>query len=107
MRVALTSCPPNRAEDLAKALVEAGAACVTALGSGRSVYRWNGALQVDDEALLVVKVAEEAVASVQLRLREVHPYQLPEFVTLPVDVDLSSAAYIAWVRSAARNSGGP
>jgi periplasmic divalent cation tolerance protein len=101
MRIALCTCPPAEADRIARALVEAGAACVNVLPGVKSIYRWQGAVHEDGESLLVVKVAAERAAAVQTRMREVHPYELPEWVVLAPDERLTSADYRDWVRSPA------
>lgn len=98
MRVALTTCSPADAERIARALLEAGAACVNVLPGVRSLYRWQGKLCDDAETLLMVKVAAERAEAVRTRLSEVHSYELPEWVVLSPDEALTSEKYRAWVR---------
>jgi periplasmic divalent cation tolerance protein len=102
MRVVLCTCPPAEAELIAKALVQAGAACVNILPAVRSIYTWKGQLCDDAEALLLIKAAEDRVAVLQETLRSVHPYELPEWVVLAPDQALTSGAYRAWVEAAPR-----
>lgn len=100
MRVALCTCPPAEAERIARGLVERGAACVNVLPAVRSIYRWKGVVEAGEETLLVVKAAAEKLPALHAALAELHPYELPEWVVLPVDEALSSPAYLAWVRAA-------
>jgi len=99
MRVILCTCPPADAERIARAIVEAGAACVNILPAVRSIYRWQGKLCDDAESLLVIKAAAERVSALEQTLRRVHPYELPEWVVLSPDEALTSAAYRDWVRA--------
>jgi periplasmic divalent cation tolerance protein len=101
MRVALCTCPPNESERIARALVEAGAACVNILPGVKSVYVWKGAVCEDAEALLVVKFALEKAEVVRARMQATHPYELPEWVVLAPDELLTSEKYRAWVRGEA------
>ena len=71
------------------------AACVNVLPVMTSVYRWKGAIEEDREQQLVMKTTRDRVAALEARLRELHPYELPEFVVL---VGVASAAYAEWVR---------
>ena len=82
---------------LARAMVEAGAAaCVQCLGPMASVYRWEGAVQVEREWLLLAKTTEAAVPRLrELVLRE-HPYEVPELLAVPVAQALEP--YAEWVR---------
>ena len=97
MKLALTNVPPAVAESMARTLVEGQfAACASALPV-RSTYRWKGDLCVDDEVTLLLKVADHGVEALRQRVRELHPYELPEFVVLGVEAELSLPAYLAWV----------
>lgn len=97
MRVVLCTCPPADAERIARGLVEKGAACVNILPGVRSIYVWQGAVQDDAESLLMVKAAEDRLPALEAALKELHPYELPEWVVLGVDEALTSPAYRAWV----------
>lgn len=80
---------------LARTLVEERlAACVNVLPAMTSFYRWKGSLEEAREQQLVIKTAAACVGALEARLRELHPYELPEFVVL--DARLSEA-YAAWV----------
>lgn len=71
------------------------AACVNVLPPMTSVYRWKGAIEEDREQQLVIKTTSGRVPAIEARFRELHPYELPEFVILEAD---ASAAYLAWLR---------
>ena len=102
MRIVLCSSPVDRAESIASTLVEEGhAACVSATPV-QSTYRWEGRLCRDDEVLLIIKVSAAGVDALRTRLRELHPYQLPEILSLPVDSNESFAPYVEWVRTSCR-----
>lgn len=95
--VALSTLPPADADRIATALVEERlAACVNLVGPVRSVYRWQGAVQRDDEILAVIKTTSARLGALGERLRELHPYEVPELVALPVSAGLP--AYLTWVR---------
>ena len=85
------------AEALARDLVEARvAACVNVSGPITSIYRWQGELHDDPEVLLVAKTCADRAEALGARVRELHPYELPELVRLPVAG--GSPAYLDWVR---------
>jgi periplasmic divalent cation tolerance protein len=85
---------------LARALVdERLAACVNVLPQMTSVYRWKGAVEQDNEHQVVIKTAVDRLPALEARLRELHPYELPEFLVL--EVGNGSAAYLAWVLESA------
>jgi periplasmic divalent cation tolerance protein len=101
IRVVLCTAPPEISTDLARRLVEERlVACVNILPGIRSVYRWQGAVQEDSEHLLVMKTAAERADALVVRIRELHPYQVPEVLCLPVDA--GSGPYLDWVLDATR-----
>jgi periplasmic divalent cation tolerance protein len=68
---------------------------VNVLAPMESVYRWEGQIEQDTERQLVMKTSRERVPALWERLRELHPYEVPEFLVLPI-VD-GSDAYLRWV----------
>lgn len=102
MRVILCTCPPQDSERIAKALVETGAACVNILPGVRSIYRWKGEILDESECLLLIKSDESRLAALEASLKNVHPYEVPEWVVLSPDEVLSSAAYRQWVVESAQ-----
>lgn len=98
--LALVTCPPDSADALAAALVEAGvAACVNIVPQIRSVYRWNGAICRDDEALLLIKHRADRFEALREAVLARHPYELPEIIA--VDLDRGHAPYLDWVMQSA------
>ncbi|TAK11732.1 MAG: divalent-cation tolerance protein CutA [Acidobacteria bacterium] len=70
---------------LARTLVERGlASCVNVLPGVTSVYRWEGKIQADPEQQLVIKTTGDRVAALQAAIEELHPYDVPEFIVLPI-----------------------
>ena len=99
MRLILTNAPPDAAASIARTLVDARlVACVNLLPI-TSVFRWKGEVQTEVEVTLLCKVGADAVERCVTRLRELHPYELPEILVLPVEVEASLSAYVAWVRA--------
>jgi periplasmic divalent cation tolerance protein len=80
------------------------AACVNLLPAMTSIYRWKEDVQTDPEHQVFIKTTRENVPAVQARLRDLHPYDVPEFIVLPI-VE-GSDAYLGWIResTAARES---
>ena len=95
--VALTTCPDEgTARRIASALVdERLAACVNILPDMTSIYRWQGVVETTPECLLLVKTRRECLEALRRRLEELHPYDVPELVALPVEG--GSSAYLKWV----------
>ncbi len=85
---------------LARTLVdERLAACVNVLPAMTSVYRWDGLVEQAQEQQLVIKTAPDRVAALEARIRELHPYDLPEFLVLPAS---GSKAYLEWIAGSLR-----
>lgn len=84
------------AEALARTLVGEGlAACVNRLPGVRSTYRWQGQVQEDAETLLVIKSTGAAYPALERRIRELHPYETPEVIALPIV--RGSQPYLEWL----------
>ena len=84
------------AERIARALVERRlAACVNVVPGVVSFYRWKGAVEKDEERLLVIKTRAERLEALREALVELHPYEVPELVALPVEA--GHAPYLAWL----------
>jgi periplasmic divalent cation tolerance protein len=93
----LTNLPDRAAaEKLADALIEQRvAACVNILAPCRSVYRWKGAVQHDEEHPVLIKTTRERYPALEAAIRAAHPYELPEIVAVAFERGLP--AYLAWV----------
>jgi periplasmic divalent cation tolerance protein len=99
MRIILCNCPPDKADDIARALVDdRAAACVNAIPGVRSTYRWQGKIEQDAETTLLVKTSAATLERCVARLRQLHPYEVPEIVVLQPDVPASWRPYVEWVR---------
>ncbi|MGH9409627.1 MAG: divalent-cation tolerance protein CutA [Vicinamibacterales bacterium] len=88
---------------LARTLVtERLAACVNVLPPMESIYRWDGDVQRESERQLVIKTLRARTTALWDRLCELHPYDTPEFIVLPI-ID-GSDAYLRWIGEAASDS---
>ncbi|OHX14968.1 cation tolerance protein [Chromobacterium sphagni] len=80
------------------------AACVNILPPCRSVYRWQGAVEQAEETPLLIKTRRDAYPRLESRLAQLHPYEVPEIIALPLERGLPS--YLTWVSSCVLSSGG-
>jgi periplasmic divalent cation tolerance protein len=81
---------------LARALVERRlAACVNVLGGATSIYRWREALETAEEVPVLIKTQRARYAEVEGTIRELHSYELPEIIAVPIERGL--ARYLDWV----------
>jgi len=89
---------PDRAiaEQLAESLIAKHlAACVNVLAPCRSVYRWKGEVQHDEEHPMLIKTTYERYPELEAEIRALHPYELPEIIAVPIERGLSG--YLVWV----------
>ena len=94
---------PNKetAEKIARSLIEARlAACVNIVDGLKSVYWWQGKIEEDNELLLIIKTRIEVFEELVLKIRELHPYSVPEIIGLPIIA--GSKDYIDWLRNEVR-----
>jgi len=98
-RLAITTCPdPQVADSIASTLVEEHlAACVNILPGARSVYEWQGRVEKEQELVLLIKSTDDRLPALEQRLLELHPYELPEFIVVPVVGGL--APYLSWIET--------
>jgi len=86
----------DKAAELAKALVdERLAACANLLPAVRSIYRWQGKVQDENEVLVLLKTRAEHLERLKLRILELHPYELPEVLAVPVEAGYQP--YLDWL----------
>ena len=98
-RIVLTTVgSAEEAKRLGHALVEQRlAACVTLLPSVHSIYRWDGKIESSDETMLLVKTTLDRLSLLEARLCELHSYETPEILVLPVES--GSHAYLDWLQA--------
>lgn len=94
--VFVTTTNNEEAASIAEALVsERLAACVNILGPIESVYRWEGKITRDREALMIIKTTGERYPELELRIKELHSYSTPEVLALKIEQ--GSAEYLNWL----------
>jgi periplasmic divalent cation tolerance protein len=103
--VVLTTVPNVAdAQTVASILVtERLAACVNVLAEMDSTYRWKGGVESERERQIVIKTTHERVPALQARLHELHPFEVPEFLVVPVTG--GSEPYLRWIRESTAKSG--
>jgi periplasmic divalent cation tolerance protein len=97
-QLVFTTCPDaEAAERIAQALVnERHAACVNILPIAKSIYRWKGRVESAAEQLLIIKSMTRTFGTIRSRILELHPYELPEIIAVPVTE--GHPDYLAWIR---------
>jgi periplasmic divalent cation tolerance protein len=94
--VLTTSGNESEALKIANTLVERRfAACVNIVPRIQSVYRWEGKVETSEEYLLLIKTTKIRAAEVQVLIKELHSYELPECVV--ISMEDGSAEYLKWI----------
>ena len=95
--VFVTAPNSEEARRIANALVsEQLAACVNIVPSIESIYRWEGRVTSDSEALMIIKTTNDRYVDVERRVKELHTYTTPEIVAIPIEQ--GSKEYLDWLR---------
>jgi len=71
------------------------AACVNLLPEIRSIYSWQGKIHDELETLMIIKTRKDVFKDLQKAIKELHPYEVPEIITLPIDQGLPE--YLQWI----------
>ncbi len=98
-RIAITTVvSAEEANRIGRTLVEERlAACATLLPPVHSIYRWHDKIESSNETMLLIKTSLDQVPALETRLRELHSYQTPEFLVIPVES--GSRAYLDWLQA--------
>ena len=106
MLVLTTFGSAEKAAEVAGMLVdEELAACVNVIGGAHSVYRWQGKVEEQAEVLCLIKTTAEAFERLRARLVELHPYELPEVIGVPIGA--GHAPYLEWLSASVRPASRP
>jgi periplasmic divalent cation tolerance protein len=90
----------DKAVDIARALVDDKlVACVNLIPQVRSIYSWQGQVCDDQETTAIMKTTSERFEALRARILELHPYELPEIIAVPLSA--GHPEYLAWVRATA------
>lgn len=101
MRMLFCTCPQDSVDGIADAILKDRlAACVNIIPTVRSKYWWNGEINTEDESLLVIKTRDDLILSLIDRIREVHPYQVPEIIAF--EIKEGNADYLKWIEEETR-----
>ncbi|MEL9990446.1 MAG: divalent-cation tolerance protein CutA [Thermoproteus sp.] len=98
--VVYVTAPPSEGEKIAQFLVERKLAACVNIAQVDSIYRWEGRVERDREALLIIKTRAERLPELIRELKSVHPYKVPEIIALPI-VD-GNPDYLRWLEEATR-----
>ncbi len=93
----ISTCPDMEcAQEIASAVVGASlVACVNILPGATSVYRWQDQIEQAQELVLLMKTTAEAYPALETAIQDLHPYELPEIIAVPIEAGL--AGYLDWI----------
>jgi periplasmic divalent cation tolerance protein len=102
----LSTCPSDAAERIALALLEEKlCACVNIVPHVLSLYHWSDKIERSSESLLLMKTEENRKEDLLDALRRVHPYEVPEFVVIPIE--WGSKSYLKWISESTSSGASP
>ncbi|MBA3554505.1 MAG: divalent-cation tolerance protein CutA [Gemmatimonadales bacterium] len=78
------------------------AACAQVVGPVASTYRWEGRVETAEEWYCHLKTTEDRLPAVEARIRQLHPYEVPEIIAVPIVG--GSPAYLRWIRESVEPS---
>ncbi len=94
--VVLITAPVEKGEEIANFIIENRlGACVNVVPKVNSTYWWKGKVERDEEALLVVKTSLKNFGRLKERVKEIHPYSVPEIIALPIIE--GNEEYLGWI----------
>ena len=94
--VIVTAPNEDEAAKIGRALVdERLAACANIVPKIRSIYRWEGKVQDEPEAIMLIKSTTERFEEIVIRVKELHTYSVPEIIALPIGAGASD--YLTWI----------
>lgn len=98
-QIILCTCPDfDTANRIARQLVSAKlAACINILPAVTSVYEWQGQIETAQEQLLLIKSCQSHYARIEVEIKALHPYELPEIIAVAIENGLPD--YLKWINS--------
>ncbi len=87
----------NLAQETAETLLrEKLVACCNIVPNITSIYVWQGEIQHDSEVLMLMKTEQTRFGQLEKRILELHPYEVPEIIALPIEK--GSVSYLNWIK---------
>jgi len=98
MHIAFCTTPEDKAESIADFILESKlAACVNIVSKVKSKYWWDNKIQCDQETLLIIKTREELINPLIEKIKEIHPYDVPEIIF--IKIENGNKDYLDWIKN--------
>lgn len=96
-QIILCTCPEQKtAKDIAEQLISSQlAACVNIAPGISSIYQWQGKIEYSQEHLLIIKSHSSKYQNIENKIKQMHPYELPEIIAVPIELGLPE--YLQWI----------
>lgn len=88
----------------AEAVADRLAACANIFPGGRSIFRWQGAIETASETVMILKTTRQSAPALRDRVLTRHPHETPCVLALAVDPDASATAFVTWIAAATMGS---
>ncbi len=94
--ILVTTASEEEAERIAEELLAAKLiACANIVGGVRSLFSWAGAVQKEQEILIIMKSRQVLFEEIEQKVRQIHSYDVPEILALPILT--GSGPYLQWL----------
>lgn len=94
--IVFITAPKDKAKDIAHFIIkEKLGACVNIVNSLESIYWWQGNIETSEEALLIVKTLKQKLVLLIEKVKEIHPYSVPEIISTNIETGIES--YLKWI----------
>ena len=101
--VVLITCPPDKAEKIARTILERRlAASVNMITDVSSSYWWRNSINSSKETLLLAKTRIDAFGELEMMVRKMHPYEVPQIILLPIAT--GNRNYLDWIDKETRKA---
>ena len=95
--------PVKQAATLGRTVVEERlAACANIIPSIQSIYTWKGAVEEAEESMVFFKTTAELEPQLTTRIRQLHPYEVPEIISFEIKKTEGNPDYLDWIRASVR-----
>lgn len=103
--VYITTSTKKEARDIGRVLVEENlAACVNIIDRMESIYRWKGDIEEATECVLIAKTHFSQVNKLSKRVMDIHSYDCPCVISLPLSEEEGNADYLSWIEENSKES---